>query len=464
MENNNINRIRLLNAVAQIRKCYPRISATDIRFAAMVFYPVARVDVIAMEESVEAFDPVQLTVLNFLNLGLDRSQIATVTGLTPEYVGKVMELLVGYGHIETDGSITTIGRKSIEEERKIELKESRRHIQLDAISLSVIPNEISVDENVFYRKTDAHRFHVGAIAYPEGIDKDSLEVQLQGMDFSSIAGDVHVNIVSISKMECLELRYSIACMLVLEGSKMPVVFGRRTRTQQKGSGISWRPFGISDNGMRERYGFEPNIKDVGQGIAYLLSMKKRFESERELYFLEMARGKRPKKNDFNGNIEAWKQASRKWEAPLSEREQKNAIWKAVTDFYPFKEQYCHWKDNTIFLEDSAFEKLQRTSAISRILLGFATERMFLLTTETLCGHIVMLHPVDGNAVMEDVLLLLKRAIEKYGGFKVDKYLQGHFTEKTETFPADVNPLVSLKRVLNEYIEKNTSEEDVEDDG
>lgn len=464
MQKNNINRIRLLNAVAQIRKCYPRISSENIRFAAMVFYPVARVDVIAMEESVEAFDPVQFTVLKFLDLGLDRIQISTITGLTPEYVGKVMELLVGYGHIEPDGSITTIGRKSIDEERKIELKESRRHIQLDAISLSVIPYEISVDENVFCRKTDARRFHVGAIAYPEGIDKDSLEIQLQKMDFSSIAGDVHVNIVSISKMECLELRYSIACMLVLAGSDIPVVFGRRTRAQQKGGGISWRPFGITDNKIREQYGFETNIKDVGQGIDYLLSMKKRFESERELYFTEMARGKRPKKSDFNGEMEEWRQASRKWDAPLSEKERKTAIWKAVTDFYPFKENYCHWKNNTLFLEASAFEKLQRTSAISRVLFGFATEGLFLLTTETLCGHIVMIRPMEGNTILEDVLLLLKQAIEKYGGFNVDKYLQDHFTETTDTFSTDVNALEILKRVLSKYMNKKTSEDDVEEDG
>ena len=167
-------KIRLANAVAQIRRHYPKITPESIRFAAMVFYPVALVEVVAWEKSVEDFDSVQLMILRFISLGMGQEEIAELTGLTPAYIAKIKELLYGYGHITPDGTITELGRESIEYDhgngKKVEYKESKRHVQLDALSLSIIPYEKSVDETTFYEKSLAHGYQVGVISYPEGID------------------------------------------------------------------------------------------------------------------------------------------------------------------------------------------------------------------------------------------------------------------------------------------------------
>ena len=246
-------KIRLVNAVAQIRRRYLKITPETIRFAAMVFYPVALVEVIAWEKSVEDFDSVQLMILRFISLGMGQDEIASLTGLTSAYIKQVRELLYGYGHITPDGAVTDIGKESIKNEKKIEYKESKRHVQLDALSLSIIPYEKSVDETMFYERSAAHAYQTGVISYPEGIDTKTLETQLKGMDYSKIARtkDIHVNIVSISEMSCLKLRYALACMLCLEGSGTPVVFGRR-KGQEKASSY-WLPFGVETEHMRQIY-------------------------------------------------------------------------------------------------------------------------------------------------------------------------------------------------------------------
>lgn len=458
-------KIRLANAIGQIRRHYPKITPESIRFAAMVFYPVALVEVIAWEKSVEDFDSVQLMILRFISLGMGQEEIAELTGLTPAYIAKIKELLYGYGHITPAGTITDLGRESIEYDhgngKKVEYKESKRHVQLDALSLSMIPYEKSVDETTFYEKSLAHGYQVGVISYPEGIDAQTLETQLKEIDYQEITGarDIHVNIVSISEMRCLKLRYAISCMLCLDGSNTPIVFGRR-KGQKKASTL-WIPFGIESEHVRQCYGFD-DISSAGLGDAarHLNSMKARFDEKWEFPLKKEARGTRPKPSD--------REALKQWNMPLSTRErgmvEAKALLEGALDFYPFAQNSCQWdyqeQGGTLIVSSESFADSRRISSMARILLGFAMDGVFPLTTEKLCGRIVTVRPMENDKLLQDVIELLRNSLKQSKGYTVDRYLKNSFGDGSEAAAEKGTSLLEqLKQVLSAFLEGTPLEDD-----
>lgn len=447
-------KIWITDAVAQIRRRYPKITPETIRFAAMVFYPIAMVEVVAWEKSIEDFDSVQLMILRFINLGMGRDEIAGLTGLTSAYIEQVQELLYGYGHITPDGAVTDIGKESITKKQKIEYKESKRHVQLDALSLSIIPYEKSVDETTLYDREFAHAYQTGVISYPEGIDAKTLEAQLKGMDYSKIAGakDIHVNIVSISEMRCLKLRYAIACMLCLEGSGTPIVFGAR-KGQEKAS-AKWLPFGVGSEHMRQIYDFG-DIGSIGSADMekHLNAMKARFDEKWEIPLKKEARGARPKSSE--------REAAKRWNMPLSVQERSNvesqALLNGALDFYPFVQDYCQWRyqgqTGMLFVGSGAFEDTRRISLMARILLGFAMDGVFPLTTEKLCGRVVIVRPMGDDALLQDVIGLLRGALKRSNGYTLDRYLKSSFGDGSEVEAEKGSTLLErLKQVLAAFLE------------
>ncbi len=445
-------KIRLVDTVAQIRRRYPKITPDTIRFAAMVFYPIALVEVVAWEKSVEDFDSVQLMILRLIWLGMGRGKIAELTGLTPAYVAKIHELLYGYGHITPDGTITDIGKESITNGRKIEYKESKRHVQLDALSLSIIPYEKSVDETTIYEKKLAHAYQTGVLSYPEGIDTQTLETQLEGLDYGKITGaeDIHVNIVSISEMRCLKLRYAVACMLCLDGSETPIVFGRR-KEQEKARNV-WIPFGAESEHVRQSYGFGViSNTSLGDCARHLNAMKARFDEKWESPLKTAVRGARPKKSE----------ARKQWDMPLSVGERSNvesqALLDGVWDFYPFANNACQWayqgQAGTLIVGSAAFADSRRVFAMARILLGFATDGVFPITTEKLCGRVVFVRPMKDDILLQEVIGLLREALKRSNGYKVDKYLQSSFGDGSDVQAEPGSTLMDkLKQVLVAFLE------------
>lgn len=457
-------KIRLANAVAQIRRHYPKITPETIHFAALVFYPVALVEVVAWEKSIEDFDSVQLLILRFIGLGMGQDEIAGLTGLTPAYIVQIKELLYGYGHIAPNGTITDIGKESIKNEKKIEYKESKRHVQLDALSLSIIPYEKSVDETTFYEKSFAHgsrHYPVGVISYPEGIDAQTLEAQLKGIDYGKMAGakDIHVNIVSISEMRCLKLRYAIACMLCLDGSKAPIVFGRR-KGQEKANTL-WIPFGIESEHVRQCYGFGDISSDgIGNSVRHLEAMRARFDAKWDFPLKEEVRGARPKASE--------REALKRWNMPLSAKErgsaEPQALLNGALDFYPFTHNSYQWKyqgrGGTLMVGSESFADTRRVSAMARILLGFAADGVFPLTTEKLCGRVIAVRPKEKDELLQDVIGLLREALNRSKGYTVDRYLQNSFGDGSEVEVEGGSTLLErLKQVLVAFLEGKPLEED-----
>ena len=114
----------------------------------------------------------------------------------------------------------------------------------------------------------------------------------------------------------------------------------------------------------------------------------------------------------------------------------------------------------LFVGSGAFADAHRVSAIAQILLGFAADGVFPLTTEKLCGRVVLVHPMGGDTLLQDVIGLLREALKRSKGYAVDKYLQSSFgygseveAEKGSSF------LERLKQVLAAFLEGKPQQQD-----
>ena len=93
---------------------YPNIHPTDIEFAAMVYYPIAKIEVVAYEKTEEDFDSVQLIMLKFMAEEIDDNAIAELTGVNSSYVRKMREYLTKIGMLDDkNGRLTEMGAESI---------------------------------------------------------------------------------------------------------------------------------------------------------------------------------------------------------------------------------------------------------------------------------------------------------------------------------------------------------------
>ncbi len=463
-------RLRLNNVISDIRKQYPQIHQEDIQFAAMVYYPIAFVEVEAEEKSVEDFDSVQLMILRFLALGIGRDDIVELTGTTPSYIDKVKGLLFGYGHIDSQGRVTPVGLESIRASangtpKKIERKLSKRYVQMDALSLAVIPHDRRVDEITFYEKTDTYDkpeitednkeksdpklFNVGAIAYPEGVTASALEERLVCRDendsrYDKVIGvqNIHVNITkeTIKNIKCLKIRYASACMLVLRDSGTPIVFGKCV-TETKKRSSQWFPLGVEADSVRVRYGFEDDVRflenDAG---SYLISMWTRFE-------------------------DAWQQKRWHYGEKNAAASDEDYLWRVVRYFYPFQEGHYRWQNGELYIDGEAFGSAQRGYAIAKILFSFAEDGFYRFASEDLYGHLVTIRPEASDALLQDVARLLKTAAEQNGARKVDRYLRDHFNETSDTVPSEPEGeqkppvLEKMRQVLSRFLAGEATDEE-----
>ena len=445
-------RIKILNAIANIRRNYPKIKTDDITFAALVFYPVALVEVTAQERSVEDFDAVQLLVLRFFELRINITDISALTGLNVEYVERIARLLMGYGYIDESGNITELGKESIQEERKILQKESKRHIQLDALSLSLIPYDLSVDEFALYEKPEAgdeKLWKIGVISYPEGITADNLNKQIEQCDYQRIIGadGIHVNIETITDMRCLKIHYALSCMLCLRGGDEPIVFAKR-RIQDK-SYSQWSPLAFVEDYMCLKYELpEMKVDNKRDVKKHLHAMKSLLDSKWGKNISKILREENPQTADNKQSTYFPEEV---------EYAESKSMQNTLCKFYPFDLTKGNWQYSNgqghLSVNSDAFTEYKNFSAISRIMMDFVNDGKFLFADEYLFGRLVTIAPQTEDSLLLEVINLLQMTVYKYRDKSraVDNYLKSYFNNKkmletnanngtgTETLIEAVNP-------------------------
>ena len=112
----------------------PHIVPGRIELFTEVYYPIAVLEIEMRETTFENFDLIPLSVMKFVDAGVrDPEGIAGLMGLSPGYVQKVLDLLMGYGYLCEDG-LTKLGQYSLQMEQKISQNTVKQKFQADALT------------------------------------------------------------------------------------------------------------------------------------------------------------------------------------------------------------------------------------------------------------------------------------------------------------------------------------------
>ena len=118
------------NVLERILDQNPQIVISRIELFTEVYYPIAILEIEMNETTFEDFDLIPLSILRFVDAGVTTAgEIAGLMGLSPGYVQKLLDLLMGYGYLGGNG-LTPLGAKSLEMEKKISRNKVRQKCSL----------------------------------------------------------------------------------------------------------------------------------------------------------------------------------------------------------------------------------------------------------------------------------------------------------------------------------------------
>ncbi len=234
------------SAIEGILKNYPSIDAKDIVLFAPVYYPIADIEIDFEEASFEDFETVQITVLKLINLGHKSVKtISELMGLTPLYIEKVINLLLGFCHIDENLNVTQLGKESLSQGKKITTVRAAQRFQLDPLGLNLIRLDKTVNGKSIINKDEISN-GVLILDFPDSISKEIIVDKLQSENFRAIMASknkiLNVNIAQVHSVKCLAIRYVQAYVLLLKDQE-PIIFSEREDfTKKRKQRFSWLPF------------------------------------------------------------------------------------------------------------------------------------------------------------------------------------------------------------------------------
>lgn len=231
----------------------PNLSHEQITFAAVVYYPIALIDIETTEQSVENFEYVQWIILRLVALKYDWQEIADLLGLNIRYICSVKKLFFGDGLIDENGAVTQTGEKTLEENGacKICLKKGKVNVQMDVLNLDILEKEWLIESQYLFSKGDLKK--AGCIIVgPDGMyqhDIEELNRKLMEHGYErylrySRKNILSSNIKAIDNMTCMHLRYIRACLLKFEGTDEYVVFVPRSVKFSNHQNNGWSPITV----------------------------------------------------------------------------------------------------------------------------------------------------------------------------------------------------------------------------
>lgn len=395
-----------MEAMEKICGKYPAIRPENIEYFAPVYYPIAIVELRLAEQTFEDFETVQLTVLRLMSLGItDYKVIAQTLGLSPNYVFKVIRLLVGYGHLDGT-SLTELGRESLSAGKKIVTTETLQKFQTDALNGTLLKVGQVVTESSLNDKSETLRI-IGHLSYLDGIAEDTLRSQLTGGDSGSYlqqkSGILHTNVIAIKDARCTQIQYAKCYLLKLRDQNFPIIFAERyDRTQKEiRDRFSWRPFSVAGSQVINLCGFEADTK---------ISSEHATNYVRQLFTLLVEQAEK-----LNLEEEVPRAATKVF--PF---DQTKLIVSVSRGSYPSR----------ILVREEAVT--QYRGNLINILLDMHKRGKYLLTNEYLYGHLVELRP--DSPKLSQLARLVSRQVEKLGYPAVAETLRDEFRDYKGSAP------------------------------
>lgn len=253
-----------------------RLDLNSIELFSEVYYPVALLEIEMTETTFEDFELVPLTMMRFVHAGARSAQdIASLSGLSANYVQKVLNLLMGYGYMDEIG-LTDLGLQSMQQEKKIAHTAVKQLFKADAITGDLLKlGEQPADEDL---QGARGTFHViPHLPHIEGVSVDALNRQLTQSDlteYKRYRGDIlNANADEIHSVSCVGLEYVRAYLMKLTGLDAPVIIMYRYDPTQKNfrERYRWQPVRVPSEAAYEKYGFDRGIPCYTDEALYIVN-------------------------------------------------------------------------------------------------------------------------------------------------------------------------------------------------
>lgn len=243
----------------------PQIVPSRIELFSEVYYPIAILEMEMSETTFEDFDLLPLSVLKFINAGLGTAkEIAELMGLSGNYVQKVMDLLMGYGYIDSNG-LTDMGKEALRIEKKVAHSTVRQRFQADAITGDLL----KIGEQPFEADLQGREKTFAVIPHMphiEGISIEAINDQLLKSDltrYKHYQGDIlNANVDDIKDVVCIGLEYIRAYLVKMQGIDSPFIISYRYDSSKKefNERFRWQPMRMPSKKAYAEYGFSKEIE------------------------------------------------------------------------------------------------------------------------------------------------------------------------------------------------------------
>ncbi len=389
-------------ALAEICERYPMINKWDIEAFGPVFYPIARIEADMEEKSFEDFDGITESVLRFISLGIkDAPSIAELMALTPDYISGMQKMLLSYGHIDNTGTLTALGRESLDAGRKVTVAHTKQIFLLDAINCNIVRVDADLDKSSIERPADvpAEERFVAFIEHAAGISKAEVEKTLKESQYNTlkrIPGGMNINVTAITDIRCLGIKYIKSYLLKLKGQS-PYIFVKRYDYRAKGKEkYFWLPFSVDSEEAR---GFLNcgNVPVHGRNAKLML----------EDVFKRMTEGA----------------ASDRMPETLTAK--KTFFCENLFKLSP------EYKGNDVLITGASLTEYSKN--ILRLLYGIGKDGIYYIVDDALSGIVLRILPGNNDPELLRCAALTVKALDKYKRDKVDSYIRERITgEETIT--------------------------------
>lgn len=239
-----------------VDKFTPDFEITKFRYVTPVAYPIAFIEIEALERTFEDFPLVEKTVLNLINYNFSQpSIIAKVMGLTESYIRKIIKLLFAYGQIDRKG-ITSTGQESLQQNASIKRNTVKQKIQVDGLTANPIDIRNFISDQVLSKPQESG-FFVAHIEPVIGIEKSVLEKLI----FSNYVNYVnvgemslHTNVEHINYARFVGIKYAKAYYLEnAQGESMIICKAYDSTAKNVKDRFIWKPLYIENAHIAKTY-------------------------------------------------------------------------------------------------------------------------------------------------------------------------------------------------------------------
>jgi len=244
--------------IMEMKKLNPLFNPSDFQYIVQLAYPIAFIEVEALERTKEDFPFVEKAVLKMCKSGyFEPSIIAHALGLSESYIRKIIRLLLSYGHINENG-ITELGMKSLEQNASIKKNKVKQKIQVDGVTAEPVDIRDFITENVM-RKPAESGIHVAHLEPVAGIEKSRL-TQIITSNYTDYVDkgeySLHTNVESVESARFVGIKYARTFYLETPAGEMAILCKSYNATSKKVSDrFKWRPLFASNREVLEKCGF-----------------------------------------------------------------------------------------------------------------------------------------------------------------------------------------------------------------